>query len=146
MYMAGRYQRLFVDGYTRDNLSLRMELIKDLPQETMRTPIQHGFDYCEPGVCRCGDPENLHVLRPLTRWIRLRLLFYDVTGKLCPHVEQIPTAGLVHAAHDHSTDELPQIGILYEAILFCLDCWVATPTNDNRAVATMRDIQQASPQ
>lgn len=100
----------------------------------------HGFDYRNPAVCRCGDPQNQHLIRPLTLWTRLRVLLYDLIGRWCPHIEQIPTAAVGHPAHNHSSDAAPAEVGDPEAILFCLDCWASTPTSDERAVAAVERL------
>ena len=100
--------------------------------------VAHGFDYSDPGVCICGDAQRLHVLRPLTPWVRLRGLLYRFTGRWCPHLEQVPTVAAAHAAHDHNA-AASAVGDT-EAVLFCLDCWSASPTNDARALAAARGL------
>ena len=100
----------------------------------------HGFDYFAPGVCLCGDPQGLHVLRTLTPWVRLRALLYRFTGRWCPHLEQVPTVAVAHAAHDHNANTAAAAVGDVEAVLFCLDCWAAAPTDDARALAVARDL------
>ena len=83
--------------------------------------VSHGFDASIPG-CVCGDPERWHVLRRVTPVVRLRRLVFDLTGRWCPHIDQVPTVAVRHPAHGSDEDVGPDMDIL-----FCSNCWAVKP-------------------